>query len=453
MDGEAILERLEEEGCPKVKLGAFDVDGVLRGKYVALGKLRSAARKGLGFCDVVFGWDVADVLYDDVAYTGWHTGYPDAAARVELETFRRIPWEGGCPFFLLDFYGPDGAPLEVSPRQALRRVVERAQALGYRPQAGFEFEFFFFREDHHSLHEKRFRDLTPLSHGMFGYSAIRTSRDHALVDQLFCDLGRFDVGLEGLHTETGPGVYEAAIGYDDALAAADKAALFKTAVKEIAARHGCTATFMAKLDPQLPGCSGHIHQSLWDAGGETNLFAGEEGGLSDLAGRFVAGQVAHMREVTPLFAPTINSYKRFAPDTWAPVRATWGVENRTCALRAITGPGASAARIEHRAAGADQNPYLALAAGLLSGLAGVEAELDPPAPVQGNAYALDDASGFPALPVDLAEAAELLAGSAVARDWLGDPFVEHFAATRRWEVREHRKAITDWELQRYLESV
>ena len=453
MDTETILAALDQQGHHKVKVGAFDIDGILRGKLVSTGKLRSALDKGLGFCDVVFGWDMVDVLYEDhvdVTYTGWHTGYPDAHAKVEADTQRTIGWENGVPFFLLDFYRQDGSPLELSPRQALRRVIARAEALGYTPKVGFEFEWFFFQEEHHDLHAKGFRDLEPLSHGMFGYSSVRVSRDQALLHHLFDALRGFDIGLEGLHTETGPGVYEAAIGYDDALASADRAALFKTAVKEIAAQHGCTATFMAKPRADLPGCSGHIHQSLW-ADGE-NLFAGAGGELSELGQQYLAGQVTHMPEVTCLFAPTINSYKRFVEGTWAPVRATWGAENRTCALRAIMGPGAKATRIEYRAAGADQNPYLGLAAGLLSGLAGVEAKLACPAPVTGNAYALRDADA-PRLPHDLDAAATAFHGSQVARDWLGDAFVDHFTATRRWEVRQFRRTVTDWELKRYMETV
>jgi len=452
---EAVLAELEDHA--KVKVGAIDMDGVLRGKYISQAKLRSALEKGLGFCDVIFGWDTQDALYDNATYTGWHTGYPDALARIELDTQRRIPWERGCPFFLMDFYRPDGGPLEVSPRQALRRVIQRMERMGYQAKVGYEFEFFLFLEDHHEVHASGSRPLTPLSHGMFGYSAVRTSRDQDLVHQLFDELRDFDVGVEGLHTETGPGVYEAALTASGPLEAADRAALFKTAVKEIAAQHGLTATFMAKVSDKLPGCSGHVHQSLWTPGGDENLFAGPEGGddapgLSPLGAQFLAGQVQHMPELTALFAPTINSYKRFVPGTWAPVRAAWGQENRTTALRVITGPGRAAARVEYRAAGADQNPYLALAAGLLSGLAGIEQELTPPAPVVGSAYDLTD-DDAPPLPRDLGAAADALDQSAVAREWLGDAFVEHFVATRRWEVREFQRAVTDWEMKRYLEVI
>ncbi|HVY60996.1 MAG TPA: glutamine synthetase family protein, partial [Planctomycetota bacterium] len=340
----------------RVKIGGFDVDGVLRGKSISIDKFRSACDSGFGFCDVIFGWDSSDALYDNAQFTGWHTGYPDVLARLDLSTFRRIPWEGGVPFVLADFHAPDGGPLPISPRQALRRVVETAEGRGYRPMMSCEFEFFFFKETPESLREKGYRNLTPLSPGMFGYSVYRASANAALVDDLVKHMKAFDCELEGIHTETGPGVYEVAIGYDDAVRAADKAMLFKTGAKEIAARHGLIACFMAKFSAGLPGCSGHSHQSLWDLEGKKNLFVAEGGsGASDLMKRYAAGQVATMRELLPFYLPTVNSYKRTVPGTWAPASATWGRENRTTALRFIEGPNPKATRIEFRLTGADIN--------------------------------------------------------------------------------------------------
>ncbi len=253
---EELRHLFEERRIQRVKLGAFDIDGTLRGKYVSLDKFWVAAESGTNFCDVIFGWDIDDALYDNAKVTGWHTGYPDASVRIDLETLRLIPWEPGTAFFLLNFVNAAA----VSPRQALQRVLERASA--YKPMFSAEYEFFFFRETPHSLREKHYRNLTPLSPGAFGYSVLRASENSALTLQLFDDLAAFGVPLEGFHTETGPGVYEAAIAVDETLAAADKAALFKTAVKEIAARHGLIPTFMAKWNAKLPGSSGHLHQSL-----------------------------------------------------------------------------------------------------------------------------------------------------------------------------------------------
>ena len=262
----AQLERLREEfrnhGIRKVKLGGFDVDGVLRGKYVSLDKFWSVAEGGLGFCDVIFGWDSGDQLYDNAAVTGWHSGYPDTHATVDLSTYRRIPWEEGTGAFLLDFDVP------VSPRGLLQKVEQKARAMGFTVKCASEYEFFLFKETPESVRAKGYRDLTPLSPGMFGYSWLRASENAPLVHDLQDKLAAFDIELEAFHTETGPGVYEAALRYDALLRAADKAALFKTAAKEICARHGVMPCFMAKWNKELPGCSGHLHQSLWTLSGE-----------------------------------------------------------------------------------------------------------------------------------------------------------------------------------------
>ncbi|MGA3324117.1 MAG: glutamine synthetase family protein [Terriglobia bacterium] len=433
----------------KVKLGGFDVDGILRGKYISLEKFWSAAAAGLGFCDVIFGWDSSDGLYDNIRMTGWHTGYPDGLARIDFSSFRVLPWESNTAFFLVDFFNKDGSPLAVSPRQVLSRVIQRAQTMGYAANAAIEYEYFFFREDPQSLRQKHFRDLVPLSPGMFGYSFLRTSVHSDLAHAILDSMSSMGIELEGFHTETGPGVYETAIRYSDALSAADHAALFKTGVKIVAQKHGLVATFMAKWNSQLPGCSGHIHQSLADAQGSKNLFhaPGGEGEMSELMRHFMAGQLALMREFAVMFLPTVNSYKRTVPGTWAPTNVTWGIDNRTTALRAIPA-GSKATRVEHRLPGADSNPYLALAASLASGLYGIEKKLALPSPTV-NAYT----SRAPSLPRTLEKAGALFLASDVAREYFGAEFVEHYAATRHWEVREFRRAVTDWELERYFEII
>ncbi len=430
----------------KVKLGGFDIDGVLRGKYISLEKFFSAIESGLGFCDVIFGWDSSDALYDNVRLTGWHTGYPDAQARIDLGTFRRLPWEPGTAFFVVDFFKPDGSPLAVSPRHVLRRVIEHAQSLGYRPLASVEYEYFFFQEEPLTARKKHFRDLVPLSPGMFGYSFLRSSVHSELAHAILDAAKAMDLELESFHTETGPGVYETAIRYDEALRAGDKAALFKTVVKIIAERRGLIATFMAKWNPHLPGSSGHVHQSLSDRAGKKNLFY-SRGGMSKLMRQFVAGQMALMREFAVMFCPTLNSYKRTVPGTWAPTNVTWGVDNRTTALRAIES-GPKSTRVEHRLPGADANPYLSIAASLASGLHGIAQDLEL-GETTANAYATD----APALPRSLEEAVAAFRSSTAAQENFGEEFVEHYAATREWEVRQFRKAVTDWELERYFEII
>jgi len=445
------LDRLrllfDERGVKKVKIGGFDVDGVLRGKYVSLEKFFSAAQGGLGFCDVIFGWDSADQLYDNGEFTGWHTGYPDALATIDLSTVRFIPWEPGTAAFLLDFVDRDGRPLPISPRQVLQRVLARARASGLEAKVAAEYEFFLFKETPESLRAKGFTNLVPLTPGMFGYSWLRTGEAKELVHEILDGLAAYDLQVEGFHTETGPGVFEAAIAVDTALRAADKAALFKTAVKEIAHRHGVMPCFMAKWNAALPGCSGHVHLSLWD--GQRNVFSDGAGGIARPMEQAIAGQLALMPELTAVIAPTVNSYKRMVEGAWAPTTATWGVENRTTALRAIPGS-AKSTRIEYRQAAADMNPYLAFAAVIGAALWGIEHGLTPPPAVKGNAYAAEAA---PRLPRSLAEATAALRGSAAAREILGPEFVEHYARTREWEVRQFERAVTTWELERYFEII
>lgn len=446
-DADAVLRRLSDERVRRVKLGVHDIDGILRGKYVSLEKFESAVKSGLGFCDVIFGWDSADVLYDNVTYTGWHTGYPDAQARIDCDTLRMIPWEPGTAFFLMDLLDRVGSPLAISPRQVLQRVLKRAADAGYTVKLAAEYEFWMFRETPESVRAKTFRDLTPLSPGMFGYSVLRASQNSALVLDLMDQLAAFNVALEGFHTETGPGVYEAAIAVDDGIAAADKAALFKTAVKEIVSRHGVIPTFMAKWNPELPGSSGHIHQSLASASDGHNLFS-DRNAPSSVMRHYIGGLAAYVPELMAMIAPSINSYKRTVPGTWAPINATWGEDNRTTAIRSIPGSPKST-RVELRLSAADINPYIAMAASIAAGIEGVTRKLEPP-PATVNAYAAPDA---PALPHDLAEATARLRQSEVARDWFGEQFVDHYACTREWEVRQYQRAVTDWELARYFESI
>jgi glutamine synthetase len=447
---DALLADLEARGIRRAKIGGFDIDGVLRGKYVSLEKLRSALKSGFGFCDVIFGWDIADVLYDNARITGWHTGYPDAHAVLDPSTLRSPPWEPGTIAMLADFRDGAGNPHPACPRSVFKNVLARAEKLGFKAKLSCEYEFFLFRETPASLRDKRFAGLTPLSPGMFGYSWVREGQNKDLMAAILDGMSAFDIEIEGLHTETGPGVYEAAIRYDDALRAADKAALFKVAMKQIAHEHGLSVTFMAKWNAELPGSSGHLHQSLWKDG--VNVFAepAGEGGMTKALRHYIGGQIALLREITALVSPTVNSYKRYVPGVWAPLTATWGVENRTTALRVI-GTGTPGARVEVRQAAADINPYLAMAATLGAGLYGIEHEIEPPPAIVGDA-----GEGGPErdkLPRTLAEATALLEGSQRAREILGAAFVDHYVRTRQWEVRQYERVVTDWELARYFEAI
>ncbi|MBU7004242.1 MAG: glutamine synthetase [Theionarchaea archaeon] len=441
---------VEERQLKHVKIGVFDVDGIMRGKYMSLDKFFTALDSGFGLCDVVLGWDCYDQLYDNVEYTGWHTGYPDVPIRILPETCRDIPFEGDMLLFLGEFCGGAEA---ICPRNLLGRVVERSRDMGYDPLAAFEYEFFVFDETPQSVNEKGFRDLRPISPEYFGYSNLRNSADSEFFHQLLDTSEAMDFPIESLHTETGPGVIEAALTYDGAQNAADKAALFKTFSKVIAQRNGRMVTFMAKWSPNWPGQSGHIHMSLRDLETGRPAFHDpeKEHGMSDTQRHFLGGQQALMPELTAMEAQTVNSYTRLIPGFWAPTEASWGVDNRTCALRVILGSEKSQ-RIEYRLTSADSNPYLALAAALASGLWGIENQVEPEEQVTGNAYQASLPPGL-SLPRTLMEAAGRLRESKVALDYFGRDFVEHYAATREWEEREFRKHITDWELKRYFEII
>jgi glutamine synthetase len=439
-----------KHGIRRVKVGGYDLDGVLRGKYLALDKFWSALQEPMGFCDVIFGWDAADALYDNARVTGWHSGYPDTRGRIDPSTFRVLPWEPDTAAFLVEFHGDDGAPHPACPRGLLRRIVARARSLGFEPFIGAEFEFFVFKETPATLHAKGFRDLTPLSPGMFGYSWVRSGQNADLCHAILDDMERFGIPIEGLHTETGPGVYEVAIRYDEALRAGDAAALFKTAMKQTAHRLGYSVTFMAKWNHDLPGSSGHLHQSLWKDG--KNAFhddAAPGHHLSATGRHYLGGLIALMPELTALLSPTVNSYKRYVPGVWAPLNASWGVENRTCAVRAIPG-GPKATRLEYRQTAADINPYIAMATTLAAGLWGIENAVEPPLPVDGDASGRGDLAP---LPRTLREATERLGRSETARAILGEPFVDHYVRSRDWECRQYERAVTEWELQRYFEAI
>ena len=440
---------VEQNSIPRVKLGFTDVDGILRGKYVSREKFLSALEKGFGFCDVVVGWDSNDQLYDNVKYTGWHTAYPDAPARIVAETGRLLPSEDNALFFLCEL--ADQAE-SVCPRGALRRVLKKADDMGFSALSAFEYEFFLFDETPDSVREKGYRNLKPFTPGNFGYSVLRSGVHNEIYHDLMDEMAAMDVAIEGLHTETGPGVLEAAIAVDQALSAADKAVLFKTFAKVFAQRRGMMATFMAKWSRDVPGQSGHIHISLQDKKGKPVFHDPKKPhGMSDRMRWFMGGQQRLLPDVLAMISSTVNSYSRLIPGYWAPTSATWGIENRTTALRVIPGS-PSAQRVEVRIAAADANPYVALAAALGAGLWGIENRIEPTPDIVGNAYAVEHAAEQQ-LPATLFEAAGRLKACAPARELFGDAFVEHFAATREWEEREFRKHITDWELQRYFEII
>ena len=453
---DVLIADYSEEGIQRIKLGVTDIDGVIRGKYISLDKFESIASSTSGFCDCVFGWDVDDQLYDNATFTGWHTAFPDALFRLDLTTERRLKEENNIPYFVGEFVQADQKSLHpICPRSRLKHVLSMMESMGLKANMAFEYEFFIFKETPQSVRDKNYQDLVPLSEGNFGYSTLRTLVLSDLFNEFMDYCTVHDFALEALHCETGPGVWEAAIAVDDCLQAADKAALFKTFAKGFFQKRGMIATFMAKWSMDYPGQSGHCHQSLWHLDGAGSAFYNEanEHGMSQTMQHYVAGQQKYMKPFLALTSPTINSYTRLVKGAWAPTASSWGVENRTVALRVIPGS-AKSQRVEFRVGSADANPYLVAAATLGAGLLGIRHKLPLGPPVTGNAYHIqDELPEDMQLPGNLRDATANLAASTEAREIFGDTFIDHYIASRDWEVREYERNVNDWQLRRYFEII
>ncbi|KAL7423902.1 hypothetical protein Q5752_001487 [Cryptotrichosporon argae] len=470
------LDELKEllKNDTKVKLAGVDVDGVLRGKMMSKDKFLSAVKSdGFGFCSVVFGWDIHDRTYlNELLVSNKANGYRDIDAVIDLSTYRRLPWEKDLPFFLVSFLDPDTKePLPVDPRGVLATIVKRAEDEGWQCMSGAEFEYFQFKETPESLVEKRFVGLQPLTPGMHGYSVLRPTRNQDYFHDLYDSAADFGIEIEGHHTETGPGVYESALAYTDAARMADNACLYKLVAKSVGIKYGIMPTFMAKPWGDLPGCSGHIHVSLRDQSGR-NIFAvteaeakagGRKGAayddvkfISQEAEWFLAGLMEGLPDVVPMLCPTINSYKRLlgGEEFWAPDTASYGYDSRAASVRIISAPGvsASATRFEVRVPGADMNPYFAFAAIFALGLRGMANRTALPYGPLGSAGVTR--ATLAKLPTSLESAvAAFKRNGSAARAVLGDFFVDHFAGTREHELEVHRRAVTSWEVERYMELI
>ena len=449
---DARMQAYRDAGVQQVVLGLVDIDGVIRGKFVDLSKLESLMAHGGGFCDCILGWDVDDQLYEHGTYTGWQTGFPDVHYRLLTDTERTIPGER-TPYFVGEFVDDISDFHPICPRSCLRRVLTRLGDLGYTVRSGFEYEFFIFKETPQSIREKGYRDLTPVTPGNFGYSVLRATTQSEAFNGLMDYCREFGFPLEGLHCETGPGVWEAALVASEGIDAADQAALFKNFTKVYFQKRGELATFMAKWSMDYPGQSGHYHFSLLDAEGRNAFSSEQPGGIPDIARYVLGGLMRYLPEWLPLLAPTVNSFTRLVRGAWAPTAASWGVENRTAAFRFIPGD-ASRQHVENRVGGADGNPYLAAAATLGAAALGIEEKIEPIAAVVGNAYEQEDMMGSEGrFSPTLRHAATRMGKSNAARVVFGDAFVEHFVGTRIWEAKESERFVNDWQLNRYLEII
>ncbi|KAL2157894.1 hypothetical protein VTH06DRAFT_4949 [Thermothelomyces fergusii] len=464
------------ENDSSVKLAGVDADGVLRGKLVSKKKFLSVAQTGFGFCSVIFGWDMHDMTYlQELKISNKENGYRDIIAVPDLDSFRRIPWENNVPFFLVSFFDPvTKEPVSACPRGLLKTQLGKLASRGYGAMAGAEYEFYQFKTPSANgrpsvaghLRENPPHSLPSLTEGMFGYSLTRPVHNQDYYYDIFNTCRAFRCDLEGWHTESGPGVYEAALEFGEVGEMADRASLFKYVVKSLGIRHGITPCFMAKPKQGLPGNSGHVHISLVDADGNNLLYRGEADPnppypdvayLSDLGRHFLAGILDGLPDVMPMVAPTINSYKRLVENFWAPVTVSWGLEHRAASIRLIAPPTSKpgATRFEVRVPGADANPHYVLAAVLALGWRGIEKKLAIPCPPLGKG---EDVGGSSDTGVRLARTLReandrFTRPDSIAREVFGDEFVDHFGGTRAHEIRLWDEAVTDWEMKRYIETV
>jgi glutamine synthetase len=418
-----------------------DMQGRLMGKRVQ-GEYfleQDVGEQGVEGCNYLLALDMEMDPVPGYQIANWERGYGDFLLQPDLSTLRRTPWLEGTALVLCDVLWHDGQPVTPSPRQVLKRQVERAGGLGYTPMFGSELEFYLFRETYAEAYAKHYRDLTPSVPYILDYHILATTYDEPLLRQIRNYMQAAGIPVESSKGEAWPGQQEVNFRYAEALVMADNHTVYKNGAKEIAHLNDCSITFMAKPDHTWIGNSCHIHASLWK--GDESAFAGE----SEVFKQFLAGQIACFKELAIFLAPTINSYKRYAAGSWAPTTLAWGHDNRTCGFR-IVGHG-NALRAETRIPGGDVNPYLSFAAVLAAGLYGIENELKLPLPLEGNAYE-SDAERFPH---SLREAIDALENGTMARAALGDDVVEHYLNYARTEQRLFDEVVTSYERERMFE--
>src|SRR3954454_1739280 len=423
-----------------------DLQGRLMGKRVTGHYWLRQMRRGEGevhACNYLLAVDADMTVLPGYRYANWDSGYGDFALRPDLSTIRRIPWLDATALVMCDLIDEhDGTPVEVSPRRILQRQVERANALGYEVMMASELEFLLFRESLDDAAAKGFDGLTPLSNVVLDYHILQTSRDEPIIRAIRNGMDGAGVPVEFSKGEAELGQHEINLEYADAVTMADRHVIYKNGAKEIAHLHGHAITFMAKYAIDRVGSSCHVHSSLWHRDGSRSLMWDNDAPFhhSELTRGWLGGMIASARELAWMHAPTVNSYKRYQPESWAPTAIVWGDDNRTCGFRMV-GRGESF-RVESRIPGADANPYLSFAATIAAGLHGIEHGVTPGDRFIGNAYVADD---VPRVPWNIVEAIEQFEQSKVARDAFGDDVHYHLLNTARQEWASFNRHVTDWE--------
>jgi glutamine synthetase len=442
-------KKLTKDGIKYVQIETPDLDGGLRGKFVSLDKGLSAS--GSAFCTILYGLTVADDVFES-EHSSFDNGFPDMFAIPDPDTIVPLPSTEATAAVICDACSPEGDYYPMSPRSVLRKAIAGAADLGYDARFGVEYEAFVFERDDTLTNAARHNDLTPLSPMWNAYSLVRMVETRDLAKTFMERMNEAGMSVDAVHTELGFGMVEIALSHAPPLEAADQAARAKLYFRELCRERGLTATFMAKWREGESGSGGHIHQSLWRDG--KPAFAGDRHGLSEVGRSYVAGLVEHLVDFAPVFYPNVNSYRRMDAGAWSPENASWGTDNRTAAVRVITQPSSKAVRAEHRAPGADANPYLTIAAMLAGGTMGVSQKLELGEPAQANA---STETRFKPLPRTLPDATSAFASSTAAKIAFGEEFVAHYALSRRQEwdawTRHLGEQTTPWEHMRYFDTV
>jgi glutamine synthetase len=440
-----LRERIGEGAIDTVVIAFTDMQGRLQGKrFHAAYFLDVVAEHGTEGCNYLLSVDIEMNTVAGYAMSSWEKGYGDMEFALDFDTIRLLTHLPKTAMIQCDLRWPDHSAVVQSPRSILRAQVEKATSAGFRALAGTELEFIVFDATYEEAWRSHYRDLPPANQYNVDYSILGTTRVEPLLRDIRNTAYAAGMNVEGAKGECNFGQHEIGFLYDDVLVTADNHAVYKTLAKEIAAKHGKALTFMAKYN-EREGSSCHIHLSLRNEDGSITF--GDETGSTSVYDHFVAGILATMRDFTLLYAPNVNSYKRFVEGSFAPTTIAWGTDNRTCALR-LVGAGASA-RVENRVPGGDANPYLALAAMLGAGLHGIQNRLELEPEQRGNAYASDR----PKIPMTLRDARDAFHGSAVARSILGGEVVDHYTNMADVELKAFDAAVTDWELRRSFERM
>jgi glutamine synthetase len=441
---EELRSEVEAGRIDTVLIALTDMQGRLQGKRLhARFFLDEVARHGAEACNYLLAVDVEMNTVEGYAMSSWERGYGDFVMAPDMDTLMPVPWQEGTAMVLADLRWEDGTDVAASPRQILRRQLDRLAERGWLANAGSELEFIVFENSYEDAWDRRYADLTPANRYNVDYSLLGTARVEPLIRRIRNTMAAAGMHVENSKGECNYGQHEINFRFADALTTADRHVIYKNGAKEIAAEMGRSITYMAKYD-EREGNSCHFHLSLGQAEGDGNAFDADQ----QLFERFLAGNLACLRELTLFFAPNVNSFKRFAAGSFAPTTVAWGHDNRTCAFR-VVGHGAGK-RFECRVAGGDVNPYLALSAMIAAGLHGVDEQLALEPPLEGNAY-LD--SDHPRVPSTLRDARDLLAGSEMARAAFGEEVVDHYLNMARVELEAYDAAVTDWERVRGFERL